>query len=129
MHVHECAAFDPTHAHAPCPSVRLGKSYKKLFTDPSAKVQDEVLFAFNDHWATFDEQYPPIFNVVANSDNVPVTNVTNGVFPSPANIWVMNTATHTVGLFYDEAAIPGTYMMHASCRPTPPPCTMIVYRP
>ena len=49
-----------------------GKSYAKVFTDPTGSVQDEVLFAFNDHWATFNESYPPVFNRVSNVTNSPV---------------------------------------------------------
>jgi hypothetical protein len=84
-----------------------GKSYKALFSNPKGSIQDYVLFAFNDHWATFNEQSPPALNMVVNVDSYPIANISNGAMPAPANLWVMNTKTHTVGVYYDQELIPG----------------------
>ncbi len=89
-----------------------GVSYTDVLANPKAKVQDYVLFAFNDLWATFNMQSPPAANVALNMPSYPITNVSNGATAAPANIWVMNTETHTAAIYYDESEFPGE--LHAA---------------
>eukprot|EP00798_Chlamydomonas_sp_ICE-L_P014798 gene14798-20853_t len=81
-----------------------GKSYAAVFEDPTLEVQDHVMFSYNDHWATFDYVIPPPFNLLSNVQNWPIQNASNGPMPSPHNIHVMTTKTHTAGLYYDQSS-------------------------
>lgn len=74
----------------------MGKSLLPIFKDETAKVNDRVFYNFEDIWATFDYQNPPLLNQATGS-NV-IKNISNGVLPSPNRLWVMIDENHTVSI-------------------------------
>ncbi len=74
----------------------VGVSYKPVLANETEAVQDYVLYQFEDVWATFDMTNPPMLNEYTKLNLI--TNVSNGVLPSPNRLWVMNTGDYTVAI-------------------------------
>lgn len=74
----------------------VGVSYKSVLVNESEAVQDYVLYQFEDVWATFDMVNPPLLNAFTRKNLI--TNISNGILPSPNRLWVMNTGEYTVAI-------------------------------